>query len=96
MMLFPPQAREYTETLTNAVWTDQFDNRANRKAHFETTGPEIWEQTGKKYYGNRQVSFSLSNMVDCESIRIKSHRYSELQWYQSFIERLSLFRELEL
>ena len=48
MMLLPPQAREYTETLTNAVWTDQFDNRANRKAHFETTGPEIWEQTGEK------------------------------------------------
>jgi cysteine synthase A len=28
-----------------AYYTDQFDNIANRRIHFETTGPEIWEQT---------------------------------------------------
>jgi cysteine synthase A len=29
-----------------AIWANQFDNIANRQAHIEGTGPEIWEQTG--------------------------------------------------
>ncbi|KJZ74051.1 hypothetical protein HIM_06500 [Hirsutella minnesotensis 3608] len=39
------QARRHAERLDNAVWTNQFDNTANRRAHLETTGPEIWAQT---------------------------------------------------
>jgi cysteine synthase A len=34
--------------MDNAIWANQFDNLANRQAHYETTGPEIWEQTDQK------------------------------------------------
>lgn len=31
--------------MDNAIWANQFDNLANRNAHYETTGAEIWTQT---------------------------------------------------
>ncbi len=45
-------AAKLAETEPNgAIWANQFDNTANRQAHEETTGPEIWEQTGGKVDG---------------------------------------------
>ncbi|MGI9364293.1 MAG: cysteine synthase A [Rhizobiaceae bacterium] len=34
-----------------AIWANQFDNVANRQAHIDTTGPEIWDQTDGKVNG---------------------------------------------
>ncbi len=45
-------AEELAKTEANgAIWANQFDNVANRQAHIETTGPEIWEQTNGKVDG---------------------------------------------
>jgi len=45
-------AAELAKTEPNgAIWANQFDNIANRRAHAETTGPEIWEQTDGKVDG---------------------------------------------
>ena len=42
-------AEELAESEPNgAIWANQFDNVANRQAHYEGTGPEIWEQTEGK------------------------------------------------
>ncbi|KAG8529828.1 Cysteine synthase 1 [Bacidia gigantensis] len=42
------QAARHAKSMKNAVWTNQFDNVANRRAHLETTGPELWNQTAGK------------------------------------------------
>lgn len=41
-------AREMAGQIAGAIWANQFDNTANREAHYLTTGPEIWEQCGGK------------------------------------------------
>lgn len=41
-------ARKLSEEIPNSYWFNQYDNLSNSQAHFETTGPEIWEQTDGK------------------------------------------------
>jgi cysteine synthase A len=38
-------ARRTAQTTPDSIWADQFNNPANWRTHFESTGPEIWEQT---------------------------------------------------
>ena len=45
-------AEQLAKTEPNgAIWANQFDNVANRRAHIETTAPEIWEQTDGRVDG---------------------------------------------
>ncbi|MGB3850817.1 MAG: pyridoxal-phosphate dependent enzyme, partial [Tunicatimonas sp.] len=41
-------AKKLTETIPNAFYPNQYDNPSNALAHYESTGPEIWEQTEGK------------------------------------------------
>jgi cysteine synthase A len=41
-------AREIAEQTPGAIWADQFNNTANRRAHYATTGPEIWNAFGSE------------------------------------------------
>ena len=41
-------ARKLSEETPNSYWCNQYDNLSNRQAHYESTGPEIWEQTKGK------------------------------------------------
>lgn len=45
------QSGRIAKELDNAIWANQFDNLANRQAHYDTTGPEIWNETDGKIDG---------------------------------------------
>ncbi len=44
-------ARDRAQSLENAFWANQFENIANSEAHYQTTGPEIWQQAGMELDG---------------------------------------------
>ncbi len=48
---FVHTSRRIAEETPNAVWANQFDNIANRRAHICGTAEEIWEQTGGRIDG---------------------------------------------
>lgn len=41
-------ARKLNKEIPNSIYPNQYDNPSNAQAHYETTGPEIWRQTGGK------------------------------------------------
>ncbi len=41
-------AKRLSTEIPNSFWCNQYDNLSNRQAHYESTGPEIWEQTDGK------------------------------------------------
>ncbi len=41
-------AERLSKEIPNSCWMNQYDNLANRQAHYESTGPEIWTQTAGK------------------------------------------------
>lgn len=41
-------AKRLSKEIPNSYWCNQYDNLSNREAHYESTGPEIWEQTQGK------------------------------------------------
>jgi cystathionine beta-synthase len=41
-------AKRLASEIPNSYWVNQYDNLSNRQAHYESTGPEIWEQTDGK------------------------------------------------
>jgi cystathionine beta-synthase len=41
-------AERLSKEIPNSAWLNQYDNLSNRQAHYESTGPEIWQQTDGK------------------------------------------------
>jgi cystathionine beta-synthase len=55
-------ARRLEKEIPNSMYMNQYDNLSNRQAHYETTGPELWEQTGGK------ITHFVAGMGTCGTI----------------------------
>jgi len=58
-------ARRVAEATPGAIWADQFNNTANRRAHYTTTGPEIWNAFGtfSRSVTRRSARYSATRTV---------------------------------
>lgn len=45
------KAKQLSNEISKSVWTNQFENLSNGLAHYTTTGPEIWKQSGNQVDG---------------------------------------------
>ncbi|MFS8978991.1 cysteine synthase A [Cupriavidus necator] len=66
-------AGRLAEETDNAIWANQFDNLANRQAHYETTGPEIWQDTAGRidaFTCSTGTGGSLAGIARC----LKEHK----------------------
>src|ERR1035438_5755925 len=64
-------AGRLAEELPTAIWANQFDNTANRRAHFESTGPEIWEDTEGRidaFCASTGTGGTLAGVADRKSV----------------------------
>ena len=75
------------------VWANQFDNTANMKGHYETTGPEIWEQTDGKVDGFVCSSGTGGTIAGVSSFLKEKHK--EIKIYLSDPTGSSLYNFIE-
>ena len=75
------------------VWANQFDNTANSKGHYDTTGPEIWEQTEGKVDGFVCSSGTGGTIGGVSSFLKEKNK--EIQIYLSDPKGSSLYNHIE-
>ena len=71
-----------------AIWANQFDNVANRRAHVETTGPEIWDDTGGAVDGFVSAVGTGGTLAGvAEALRRRKPDRSRLRWPIRWVRR---------
>jgi len=64
--------------MENAIWANQFDNLANREAHIQTTGPEIWRDTDGKvdaFVSTSGTGGTLGGCLNFSQVEEPEHSY---------------------